>query len=104
MCIRDRDYEGAVSDFSKAIKIKPDYAYALNNRASTLIRLEKYKEAVEDCNLAIAKNSDYAYAYYNRGIAKEMLRELDDACADWQKAESLGVEVAAEYRRVTCVK
>ena len=86
------------------IKLKPDYAYALNNRASAEIRLEKYDKAVQDCNAAISEDPEYAYAYYNRGIAKEMLRDLDAACADWQKAASMGVDIAAEYKRVTCSK
>jgi tetratricopeptide (TPR) repeat protein len=66
--------------------------------------LEKYDEAVQDCDAAISKDPEYAYAYYNRGIAKEMLRDLDAACADWQKAASMGVDIAAEYKRVTCSK
>jgi len=38
----------------------------------------------------------------NRGIAKEMRREQDDACADWNKASELGVGNAKTYIQQSC--
>ena len=36
-------------------------------------------------------------AYFNRGIANEMLRNVEDACSDWEQAFILGSEKAEEY-------
>jgi len=36
-------------------------------------------------------------AFFNRGIAKEMLKDLDGACADWHDAFMLGSENAEKY-------
>ena len=36
-------------------------------------------------------------AFFNRGIAKEMLKDLEGACADWEDAFFLGSENAEKY-------
>jgi tetratricopeptide (TPR) repeat protein len=56
-----------------------------------------YKSAIEAYNKAIFFDPSYAYAYIHRGSAYEMLRQMEDACADWKKARDLGLEVAKEY-------
>ncbi|MDB2651816.1 hypothetical protein N9Y26_00755 [bacterium] len=41
-------------------------------------------------------------ALLNRGITREMLRDVDGACQDWQKAYDLGLEKGNEYYINNC--
>ena len=86
-----------VLQIMEAIELKPDYAFAYNNRASAKYKLKDFQGAVEDCTKAIQINSKYSYAYLNRGIAKEMLFDFSGACSDWLKASELGAEDALVY-------
>ena len=91
-----KDHKGAIADFTKAIELNPDYAYAYYNRGYVKCNLEDYKGAIADFTKAIELNPDFALAYVNRGISKENLNDLNGACADWRKAASLG-DAAAKY-------
>lgn len=42
------DYEGSITNNSKAIELKPDYKEAFYNRSQTYTSMQKYKEALED--------------------------------------------------------
>ena len=61
------------------------------------IDLEDYVAAIEKCDTAININPNLMEAYFNRGIAKEMTRDLEGACLDWQRAFVLGSQRAIEY-------
>jgi tetratricopeptide (TPR) repeat protein len=98
----NEDYPNAASDFEKAIEIDPDYAFAHNNLASVLIKQEKFQEAVDAADRAIQIDPEYGFAYLNRGIAREMVRDLNGACSDWEKAEMLRIKNAAQYRASIC--
>lgn len=96
------DYEKAERDFRSAIDLDPRYALAHNNLASSLIKQERYREAIDQASMAIQLNADYGHAYLNRGIAREMVRDMVGACADWQKADELSIPNASTYRSVAC--
>ena len=57
--------------------------------------MKDYKEAIEDFSFAIQINPDYADAYLGRGTSKLELKDTGGACADWQKAMTLGNKQAA---------
>ena len=97
-----RDYQGAIADYSKAIEINPQYAYAYINRGNAKSDLGSYQGAIADYNKAIEIDPQDADAYYNRGNAKELVRDLKGACADWRKASSLGDQDAAGWVRDQC--
>jgi tetratricopeptide (TPR) repeat protein len=96
------EYEKAEADFRKAVEIDPDYAYALNNLASALIKQERFQEAIDSATEALNLDANYGYAYLNRGIAREMVRDIPGACADWEKAASMNIQNADAYRSVPC--
>ena len=85
-----QDYRGAISDYSKAIQLNPDYADAYNNRGCANLYFKDYTEAIADYNIAIQLNPDNDKAYYNRGNAKYYLDDKNGACKDWSKAGELG--------------
>lgn len=94
--------EKAKGDFDKALSIDAMYAMAYNNRASIAIKKEEWEAAIRDTDKAISINPDFAYAYYNRAIAEEMLRQLDKACADWQKSYELGLDAGKTQMNTWC--
>ena len=47
------DYKGAISDFSKAIKINPQHEEAYNNRGNVKLDLNIYKGAISDFSKVI---------------------------------------------------
>ena len=87
--IPKEDYASAINDFSRCLKLNPNYSYALNNTASCYIGLEEWEKAISFANKAIEINPNYTYAFYNRAIAKEMLRDLDGACSVGKKHMNL---------------
>jgi tetratricopeptide (TPR) repeat protein len=91
------DYEGALEDFNAVIAKDPSYYLAYNNKAAVYIEQEEWDKAIAMCNKAIEIFKDYSAAYINRGIAKEMLRDVEGACADWEEAFFIGSEIAESY-------
>ncbi len=96
------EYEKAEADFRKAVSIDPQYAYAHNNLASALIKQERFQEAIDSATEALKLDVNYGYAYLNRGIAREMVRDIPGACADWDKAASMNIQNADAYRSSPC--
>lgn len=94
--------DDALNDFTKAIEINPNYAPAYSNRAGIYFQKGEYEKAKKDADKAISLDPKMADAYLNRGMAKEMLRDLDGACEDWQTARDLGSDLAKNYHSGNC--
>ena len=84
-----RNYEQAIVEYSKAIKLDPSYAEAYNNRSTAHLLMSNYGEAVADCTLALKLAPDFVTTYVNRGIAYTGLREYEKAIADYDTALQL---------------
>ena len=61
------DYYGAISDFTKAIEIDPNYKEAYYNRAWNKQKLNDYYGAISDYTKAIEIDPNYAQSFNNRG-------------------------------------
>ena len=96
------DYYGAISDFTKAIEINPNYAKAYNNHGWIKAKLKDYYGAISLYTKAIEINPNYALAFANRGSSKESIGDMKGACDDWRKASSLGDELSAKWVRNQC--
>lgn len=98
------NYFNFIEEFDSA-SFYYDLAYSKENadptilvyQAAVLIDLEDYQAAIIKCDEALLINPNLMEAYFNRGIAKEMTRDLEGACLDWQKAFLLGSQRAIEY-------
>ena len=88
-----RDYDKAIESLNECLKQKKDYAYAYNNLGLCYYRKKDYTLAIEAFTKAIALNPQYGEAYESRGTAREMSRDSDGACSDWETAKSLGINL-----------
>jgi tetratricopeptide (TPR) repeat protein len=80
------DRSGAIVDYTKAIAVAPNYAYAYNNRGNQRRLGKDPTGAIADFTAAIALDSTYALAYRNRGLAHIDRKESALAVADFTTA------------------
>ena len=78
------------------------YFSALNNLASVEIKNKDFRKAKEYASRSIEINARNGAAYYNRGIARQMLREEQGSCEDWERALELGVAFVKTFIQSTC--
>ena len=84
--------EQAISNYTKAIELNPNYAEAYNNRAYTNMRMQNYKDALPDLDKAITLRPDYINAHMNRGDIYNYYYNIDrnKAVEDYDKVIALG--------------
>lgn len=87
----------AISDYSKAIELNPEFVEAYNNRGNSYSDLEQYDKALADYNKAIELRPNFASAYNNRGNVYRNLGELDKAVNDYNIAIDLDPDEANSY-------
>jgi hypothetical protein len=119
------DYKGAIADYDTAIRLKPDYTIAYNNRGNAKNDLGQHSAAIADFDTAIRLKPDLADAYmprhttvaelrrtcsvnilppsqimippYNRGNVKGMLDQYFAAIVDYDSAIRLKPDDAKAY-------
>ena len=91
------DYKGAITDYTQAIRLNPDYADAYYNRGNAKYHLGQHFAAIADYDIAIRLNPDDADAYNNRGLAKSNLGQHFAAIADYDIAIRLNPDYAKAY-------
>jgi len=97
-----KDYQGAITDYTKAIELNPNYSVAYVNRGDTKTKIQDYQGAVVDFSKAIELNPKNSDAYYNRGVSNSKLNQKESACLDWIKAEELGDTDAYDLIKQYC--
>ncbi len=98
---RNYNYDEAISDLNKVLKLYPDFPYAYYNRANLHALSGKLPEAYDDYTKAIDHYAAFAEAYYNRGVIQIYMKDTRKGCIDISKAGELGIteayEVLKEY-------
>ena len=64
---QNKNYKNAVENFTKALKIRPDYLSALYFRGSAYMAKKTYDKAVYDFLKVTELDPEYALAYYQLG-------------------------------------
>jgi tetratricopeptide (TPR) repeat protein len=66
---------------------------------NTFAKTGDYKTAITYYDQIIEIDNLLSDAYLNRGLVKELQGDLDGACNDWKKAETLGNKDAPKYTK-----
>jgi tetratricopeptide (TPR) repeat protein len=96
------DYNKAINDYNKSIKLAPRFVYSYYNRANTKIKNKNYQGALQDYDKAIFLDNDFARAYFNRGLTYIYLQQTTQGCIDISKAGELGLEEAYTVIKLYC--
>ena len=91
------DFEGALREFTHAIRLDPDGAGGYVNRGYAKAILGQHYSAILDYDEAIRLDSTDVLAYVNRGIAKAKLGQHYSAIADYNAATRLDPNDASAY-------
>jgi tetratricopeptide (TPR) repeat protein len=83
---RKGDYDRAISDFTEAIKLEPNFPSAFDSRGMAWDDKAEYDRAISDYNEAIEIQPEYADAFFNRGLARSHKNDKDRAIADFRRA------------------
>ena len=95
---KNKDNYGAISDYTKAIELDPNYHQAYFNRGNAKFRLKDMSGAIADYTKAIELNPDNAKYYRSRGDASYSLNKLvTSAIEDYNKAIELDPDNARAY-------
>ncbi len=87
-----KDYKGAIQDYTKSIELNPKNIYTYSNRGINQVRLGNYLEAIKDFDKAIILDPKFIGGYCNRGIAKYNLAQYEEAIDDYNQAIELNPE------------
>ena len=96
------DYQGAIFDYTRAIKMYPQYGSAYYNRGNAKSKLKDYKGSITDYTNAIRYQPNFYQAFTNRGISLEMVGDLKGACNDWKRAIALGDTLPGKWVKRQC--
>jgi tetratricopeptide (TPR) repeat protein len=94
---KERDFEGAIENFDRAIKLKPNYANAYNNRANVRHELGDDAGAIEDYTKAILLNPHCEDFHNNLGIISSNSDDYRGARVAHTRAIQLNPRYAQAY-------
>src|SRR5262249_49306799 len=81
-----KDYDKAIADFDKAIRLNPKEAMAYNNRGNAWVEKRAYPKAIADYTEAIRLDPEFTEFINNRGSAYRKNGDVKKALADHEKA------------------
>jgi tetratricopeptide (TPR) repeat protein len=87
-----RDYGRAIEDYNQSLKLTPNFATALNNRAWAYFRWGKGAMGRADVERALELSPDMDAAYDTRAHIRQINGEADGAMEDYQSAMDFGGE------------
>ena len=91
------DLDGAIADYSEAIRLDPKYASAYNNRGWTRRLKSDLDGAIADFDQAIRLDPKGAVGYYNRGLARKDKGNINGAIADYTAAINIEQRYTVAY-------
>jgi tetratricopeptide (TPR) repeat protein len=100
-------YDKAIREFNKALRLNPYYALAYKNRAIAYLRLGAalpgrsrpyFQQALYDYGIALMLDPKDADAYRERGLVHARMGDPDKAIADYTQAIKIKPDFAEAYR------
>ena len=93
----NKDFDSAVTDFTKAIELDPKFVNAYSCRGDGYLKLKAYLESIADCTKAMEVDPKHANAYIIRGNAYRILKKYPESMGDCTKAIELDPKHANAY-------
>jgi tetratricopeptide (TPR) repeat protein len=84
--VSTKDDDRAIENFTQAIRLNPEFAYAYNNRGNVYSRKKAYDQAIADYTEAIRLNPKSGDTYQNRAGAYLHTKDYDKAIEDFTEA------------------
>ncbi|MBW4649383.1 MAG: DnaJ domain-containing protein [Kastovskya adunca ATA6-11-RM4] len=96
----NRNYEGAIADYTTAIELNPGFVEAYMKRLASRYKVSDDRGVLEDCNLALQINPNLAEAHYYRGRSRYRLGYTQAAIEAYNQAIATEADYAqAHYHR-----
>jgi len=86
------DCQSALKDVNEAIRLEPEFAFALNLRGLVRQEVGNFIGAIQDFSDAIRIKPDFSDAFYNRGLARKAAGDKQGGRADFRESMRLGFE------------
>jgi len=83
-------YETAIRDYDQAIRIMPDFAVALNNRAWAYFKWGRGADGLADVEKSLRLDRWSHHAYDTRAHILQMLGDAASALRDYERAMTIG--------------
>jgi tetratricopeptide (TPR) repeat protein len=96
----NKDYVGAISDYSRSIDLEPNLSVAYSDRGVAKFVLYHFADAthaIADLNRAISLDPKSDFAYFSRGNVEFLFAHYPDAIADYNQAIALAPKEAQAY-------
>ena len=90
-------WDRAIGDYDEAIRLKPDFVFALNNRGNAYYGKGHFNRAIKDYDEAIRLKPDFSEAFSNRGNVYRKKGQIVRAIKDYNKAIHLNPDDAKVF-------
>ncbi|MDP4284492.1 MAG: tetratricopeptide repeat protein [Bacteroidota bacterium] len=94
---KQKDYAGAILEYSKAIELSAEYSNYFYNRGTAKLNLEDNTGAIEDLNRAIELDPKDKSAFINRAMANTNIENYTGAISDFTKVVELDPKYVSGY-------
>jgi lipoprotein NlpI len=91
------EYDRAITQYNKAIKLDPKEAWSYNNRGLAYHKKGEYSKAITDYTKTIELDPRHRVAYYNRGNTYTYKGEFESAIANYNHAIGLDPKFKQAY-------
>jgi tetratricopeptide (TPR) repeat protein len=93
-----RQFDQAISDYTKALEIAPRLAVAYYKRGNVYYYTKgQYDQAISDYTTAIEIDPRLAVSYFRRGYVYYLKKGYDKSWEDVKIAQALGYQIPAEF-------
>jgi tetratricopeptide (TPR) repeat protein len=92
----------AIGYFDESIKLNPNSADALFNRAIAYGMMKLYDNAIRDLNKCVDLGKKTSEVYYARGVQYISLNKFTEGCADISEAVAMGNQDAVAIQQQFC--
>ncbi len=95
--MEEKDYENAITRFTKAINIDPKFAFAWDNLGVSYRKTNQYQKAIEAYKKSLEINPEGRMPLMNIAVTYNLKKEYDEAIVYYQKFIEIYPEDAEGY-------